>query len=378
MEKIIFLKLVDNYLAGIASPEEQALLEEYYKRLEASGTTELSPQEEEILKAAMYSKIRNELVAIPAPVVPMRRRIFIRIAAVAATLLLLVIGYRMFMNTDKDAGKLVAQKDPSSILDLPPGKDAAVLTFDDGKQIILDSTTGTISKHDGATIINAKGLVTYSSTDKNEIAWHTIATSRGNQYQLVLSDGSKVFLNSASNLRFPSSFSGSTREVELTSGEAYFDIAKDAAKPFHVKTREMTVEVTGTHFNINAYSDEGPVATTLIEGMVSVNRGTESVNIKPGQQAVFKNNNFLIAHPDINKVIAWRTGFFDFDKMEISAIMRQISRWYDVDVVYEGKITTEKFGGRISKQLPLSKVLNLLEENGVKFSLEGKRLVVKS
>ena len=380
MEKIIFLKLIDNYLAGTASPAEQALLEEYYKRLEASGATELSPQEEDLLKAAMYLNIRNRVETIPASVIPMRRRIFIRTAAVAAILLLLVIGYRMFMNTytDKGAGKPVAQKDPSSPLDLPPGKDAAILTFDNGKQIILDSTTGTISKQDGATIINTNGLVTYSSTNKNEIAWHTIATARGNQYQLVLSDGSKVFLNSASSLRFPSSFTGSTREVELTSGEAYFDIAKDAAMPFHVKTREMTVEVTGTHFNINAYSDEGPVATTLVEGKVSVHREAESVNIKPGQQAVFSNNNFLITKPDINKVIAWRTGFFDFDKMEIPAIMRQISRWYDVDVVYEGKITTEKFGGRISKQLPLSQVLKLLEENDVRFSLEGKRLVVKS
>jgi len=187
-----------------------------------------------------------------------------------------------------------------------------------------------------------------------------------------------VFLNSASTLRFPSSFTGSIREVELTNGEAYFDIAKNSAMPFHVKTREMTVEVTGTHFNVNAYSDEGPVATTLVEGKVSVASGAQSVNIKPGQQAVFSNNNFLITQPDINKVIAWRTGFFDFDKMEISAIMRQISRWYDVDVVYEGKISMEKFGGRISKQLPLSKVLKLLEENDVKFRLEGKRLVVKS
>lgn len=378
MEKIIFLKLIDNYLAGTASSAEQALLEEYYKRLEASGTTELSPQEEELLKAAMYSTIRNRVEAIPASVVPMRRRIFMRIAAVAATLLLLIVGYRMFIDTKKEEDKTIVQKETPSILDLPPGKDAAILTFDNGKQIILDSTTGTISKQGGATIINAKGLVTYSSTNKNEIAWHTIATSRGNQYQLVLSDGSKVFLNSASSLRFPSSFTGSIREVELTIGEAYFDIAKDAAMPFHVKTREMTVEVTGTHFNVNAYSDEGPVAATLIEGKVSVNRGAESVNIKPGQQAVFNNNNFLITQPDINKVIAWRTGFFDFDKMEIPAIMRQISRWYNVDVVYEGKITTEKFGGRISRLLPLSKVLKLLEENDVKFSLEGKRLVVKS
>ena len=379
MEKIIFLKLIDNYLAGTASPAEKTLLEEYYKRLEALGATELSPQQEEALKAAMYAKICEGIGVTTAPVIPMRRRIFVRIAAVAASLLLLAAGYWAFMHNNKKTDNVVAQKEHPSALDLPPGKDAATLTFPDGKQILLDSTTGTISKQDGATIINIDGTLTYSpSIDKDKIAYHTITTARGNQYQLVLSDGSKVFLNSASTLRFPSSFTGSIREVELTNGEAYFDIAKNSSMPFHVKTREMTVEVTGTHFNVNAYSDEGPVATTLVEGKVSVASGAQSVNIKPGQQAVFSNNNFLITQPDINKVIAWRTGFFDFDKMEISAIMRQISRWYDVDVVYEGKITTEKFGGRISKQLPLSKVLKLLEENDVKFRLEGKRLVVKS
>jgi len=378
MEKIIFLKLIDNYLAGTASPAEKTLLEEYYKRLDASGLTELSPQQEETLKAAMYMEIRDRIEETAAPVVSMRRRIFVRIAAVAATLLLLATGYWMFMYNNKKADKAVAKKEHPSSLDLPPGKDAAILTFDDGKQILLDSATGTISKQDGATIVNVDGLLTYSpSIDKSRIAYHTITTARGNQYQLVLADGSKVFLNSASSLRFPSSFIGSAREVELTSGEAYFDIAKNAAMPFHVKTREMTVEVTGTHFNVNAYSDEGPVATTLVEGKVGVTSGARSVNIKPGQQAAFNNNNFLITQPDINKVIAWRTGFFDFDKMEIKAIMRQISRWYDVDVIYEGKTTTDKFGGRISRLLPLSKVLEMLEENDVKFRLEGKRLVVK-
>ncbi len=330
------------------------------------------------MKAAIYGKIRNKMDTAATPVIPMQRRIFIRIAAVAASIVILVAGYWAFVYNDKKDSKVVVQNEKPSVLDLPPGKDAAILTLADGKQIILDSTTGTISKQEGATIVNLDGIVTYSATEANKIAWHTITTARGNQYQLVLADGSKVLLNSASSIRFPSSFTGAAREVELTNGEAYFDIAKNTAMPFQVKTREMAVEVTGTHFNVNAYSDEGPVATTLVEGKVSVNRGTQSVNIKPGQQAVFNNNNFLVTQPDIQKVIAWKTGFFDFDNMDIQAIMRQISRWYDVNVVYEGKITTEKFGGRISKQLPLSKVLKLLEENDVKFSLEGKRLLVKS
>jgi transmembrane sensor len=378
MEKTIFLKLIDNYLDGTASPAERAVLEEYYERLEASGNTELSTEQEEALKAAMYAKIRSRMeTTTTAPVISMRRRLFVRIAAVAASILLLASVYWLFIDNPKQQENVVAQQDKTSPIDILPGKDAAILTFDNGKQVILDSAAGTISKEDGATIVNANGTVTYSTTNENEIAWHTISTARGNQYQLVLADGSKVYLNSASSLRFPSSFKGSTREVELTGGEAYFNIATNEAMPFHVKTREMTVKVTGTHFNVNAYNDEGPVTTTLIEGKVSVNQNAQAINIKPGEQAVFSNNKFLIIQPDINKVIAWRTGFFDFDNMDITAIMRQVSRWYDVDVVYEGKITTDKFGGRISRLLPLSQVLKLLEENDVKFNLEGKRLMVK-
>lgn len=377
MEKNIFLKLVDNYLAGTATPAEQRLLEEYYKRLETSGKIELPAQQEEALKAAMFAKIRSRMEPVTIPVISMKRKIFVRIAAIAASILLLAAGYRLFIYSPVQKDKLAAQPVQPSSTDISPGKDAAILTLDNGKQILLDRATGTISKEEGATIVNEKGTVTYSSTAEREIAWHTISTARGNQYQLVLADGSKLYLNSASSLRFPSSFTGSAREVELMSGEVYFDIAKDATKPFYVKTSEMMIEVTGTHFNISAYADEGPVATTLIEGKVSVNHGTQAVNIKPGQQAVFNSNKFLITRPDINKVIAWRTGFFDFDNMELPAIMRQVSRWYDVDIVYEGKITKDKFGGRISRLLPLSQVLKLLEASDVKFQLEGKRLIVK-
>ena len=381
MEKNGFLKLVDKYLAGTASPDEQALLEEYYKRLEASGMAELSPEQEQILKDRLYANIWNRMGKAEARVVPMRRRLFIRIASVAAAIFVLVAAYWMFTaNSDKADGP-VAQNEKVSSIDLPPGRDAAVLTMADGKKIVLDSTTGTISKQDGTIIINLNGLLTYSpSTDEKKVEYHTISTARGNQYQLLLADGSKVYLNSASSLHFPSAFTGSTREVELTSGEAYFDITTNPERPFHVKTREMTIEVTGTHFNVNAYNDEGPVATTLVEGKVKVSSGAGSVDLKPGEQttlSIYKGF-YLVTQPDINKVIAWRTGFFEFDQLDISAIMRQVSRWYDVDVEYEGKITTEKFGGRFSKQLPLLKLLKLLEENGVQFRLEGKRVVVKS
>jgi ferric-dicitrate binding protein FerR (iron transport regulator) len=282
--------------------------------------------------------------------------------------------------------------------DLPPGRDAAVLTLADGRTIILDSASGTISQQGGATVINLNGQVSYANTkgrDKSTaVVYNTVSTARGNQYQLVLADGSKVWLNSASSLRFPTSFTGDIREVELD-GEGYFEIAKNAAKPFHVKTQTQDIEVLGTHFNVNAYNDETSVKTTLLEGSVkvvkreTVPQGGSKENseiLKPGEQAVLSrahspltthHSPFTIHHsPDIDQVMAWKNGWFEFEKTDIRAIMRQISRWYDVDIRYEIKTDNETYGGRISRNLNLSNILKMLENYGVHFKLEGKTVTV--
>ncbi|HEY1202827.1 MAG TPA: FecR domain-containing protein, partial [Niastella sp.] len=276
--------------------------------------------------------------------------------------------------------------------DLPPGHDAAVLTLSDGRTIILDSTSGTISQQGSATVINLNGQVSYANTAKNKpapVVYNTISTARGNQYQLILADGSKVWLNSASSLRFPTAFTGEIREVELD-GEGYFEVAKNANKPFHVKTKTQDIEVLGTHFNVNAYDDETAVKTTLLEGSVKVNQLTidnkqlainaeRSVVLKPGEQAELSgaNSPFTIDHsPDIDKVMAWKNGWFEFDKTDIKAIMRQISRWYDVDIRYEVKLDSKTYGGRISRNINLSNILKMLELYGVHCKLEGKTLTV--
>jgi ferric-dicitrate binding protein FerR (iron transport regulator) len=389
MDKQSFFSLLDKYQDGTASTAEKALIEAYYHRLETAGTTELTPEEEAALKEAMYQQIAANILEPETKVVPIKRKNY-RLAA-AAAVLLTVIGtgsYYWLLNkpvTTPQANVSVSVKPH----DLPPGRDAAVLTLADGKTIILDSANGTISQQGGATVININGQVSYAKAAGKEnqpaVVYNTVSTARGNQYQLILADGSKVWLNSASSLRFPTSFTGNSREVELD-GEGYFEIAKDASKPFHVKTRTQDIEVLGTHFNVNAYNDEAAIKTTLLEGSVKVSQPAigpdshreQSAILKPGEQAVLAGNSpFTIDHsPDVDKVMAWKNGWFEFDETDLKTIMRQISRWYDVDVRYEIKTGSEKYGGRISRNLNLSNIIKMLENYGVHFKLEGKTLIV--
>jgi transmembrane sensor len=386
MDKQSFFSILDKYQDGTASPAEKALIEAYYQRLERAGTTELSPEEEAALKEAMYKQITANMWEPEATVIPIKRKYY---SLVAAAVLLTLIGAGSYFWLFNKPATLPPAPETAQVKapDLPPGRDAAVLTLADGRTIILDSANGTITQQGGATVNNTKGQVSYSSSSLRgqTVVYNTVSTARGNQYQLILADGSKVWLNSASSLRFPTSFTGNSREVELD-GEGYFEIAKDAAKPFHVKTHTQDVEVLGTHFNVNAYKDEEAVKTTLLEGKVKVvndqwsmvNNTKQAVVLQPGEQSVqVANSPFTIDHsPDLDQVMAWKNGWFEFEETDIKTIMRQISRWYDVDIRYETKTGSETYGGRISRNLNLSNILKMLENYGVHFKLEGKTLTV--
>jgi ferric-dicitrate binding protein FerR (iron transport regulator) len=392
MDKQAFLSMLDKYQDGTASSAEKTLIEEYYRRLEMAGTTELSPEEETALKEAMYKQITSSMVERDTPVIPLRRKNY-RLAAAAAVLLLTIgAGSYYWLFKQQHAAPHQQETAKAKPHDLPPGKNAATLTLADGRTIILDSASGTISQQGGATVINLNGQVSYAKAcDKNEqapVVYNTISTARGNQYQLILADGSKVWLNSASSLRFPTSFAGDTREVELD-GEGYFEVAtlrlrSGQKMPFHVKSNGQDVEVLGTHFNVNAYKDEETVKTTLLEGKVKVVNGQwpmvngKTAILKPGEQAVLKGNSpFTIDHsPDLDQVMAWKNGWFEFDNTDLKTVMRQISRWYDVDVRYEMKPDKETYGGRISRNLNLSNILKMLETYGVHYRLENKTLVI--
>ncbi len=381
MEQQFFYILVDKYLEGTASADEQKLVEGYFEVLSTGDLSGLTSEKKEALRQAIYHEIA---AGIRQPVI---RQLFNwkRVAVAASIILALGIGSWYFIFNKKNIPPTVAVNPPT---DLPPGRDAAILTLADGSQILLDSASGAISKQNGVTIINLNGQLSYQQEepDSKEPVYNTVTTARGNQYQLVLADGSNVWLNAASSLRFPAAFTGNDREVELT-GEGYFEVAHNPAKPFKVKTDKQTVQVLGTHFNIHSYIDEDAVKTTLLEGSVRVSLPLTpsegggiggSLLLKPGHQAILKATQQLTTSNDIDieKIMAWKNGWFEFDQLDLGAIMRQVSRWYDVDIVFEGKLTAEKFGGRISKNLPLSAVMEMMRANGVDSRLKGKTLIV--
>jgi ferric-dicitrate binding protein FerR (iron transport regulator) len=303
---------------------------------------------------------------------------------VAASLLFLVgFGVYIYSNQKKQAvtKKTIAQTRTKN--DVLPGGNKAVLTLANGKTITLDSAQNGLLAQQGTTKINKtrNGQLVYkagTNIDADALAINTISTPRGGQYQLVLSDGSKVCLNSASSLSFPTRFTGKTREVTIT-GEAYFEVAKNAQMPFRVKSDNTIVEVLGTHFNIMAYSDEAEMKTTLLEGSVKITNGTANGILKPGQQAVLNKAGRLkvLNGVDVDDEIAWKDGIFQFRDAGIDAIMRQAARWYDVEVDYEGKIPQRQFTGRISRNVKASELMNMLGYAGVKFKIQDKLITIQ-
>jgi transmembrane sensor len=263
---------------------------------------------------------------------------------------------------------------------IQPGSNKAVLTLGDGRTIILDNAaSGQLASESGTTIVKMKdGEIAYnaSTTTREQITYNTIAIPRGGQYNLTLPDGTKVWLNAASTLRFPTRFTGNTREVELD-GEAYFEVAKNQEMPFFVNAQEMKVKVLGTHFNVMAYKDEPEIITTLLEGKVKLSSTTRNVLLAPGEQGLFSANNFKVKKADLNEAVAWKNGYFIFNGENLSAIMRKISRWYDVDIDYNTHNGNLTYTGSVSRFKNISEVLKVLSLTGtVKFEIKERRVTV--
>lgn len=300
--------------------------------------------------------------------------------AVAAVLLL--IAGKVFLPAS--TVKKTRPDQPASIAhDQPPGRNNALLTLADGRTITLDSAAnGGLAQQGNTRVIKLNGQIAYKNTGSGQAGdvplFNTISTARGNQYELILPDGSKVWLNAASSMRFPTSFTGKERRVEIT-GEAYFEIAKNPAMPFKIQAGGGEVEVLGTHFNINAYGDEPTVKTTVLEGAVAVKKETARQVLERGQQAAFGPQGGITLSKDVDVALetAWKDGFFWFDNTDIHTLMRQVSRWYDVEVTFKGKIEDDGFTGKIPRNVPLSKLLNVLEQYELHFSIEGKKIIVQ-
>lgn len=305
------------------------------------------------------------------------------LAAAAVVILLFIISGLTYFVHDKKASlpvqRLAVQKDHA------PGGNKAVLTLANGKQIVLDDATqGDIAQQAGVKIIKLdSGMIACTApagaSGKLLPAYNTITTPRGGQYQLILPDGSHVWLNSASSLRFPNFFHGENRKVELT-GEGYFEVAKNPSRPFIVSLADMEITVLGTHFNVMAYADEETVKTTLLEGSVKVKHGNNNSMIVPGQQASLQKgaDQFTIDKANIDEVIAWKEGKFRFDEMNIHAIMRQIERWYDVQVEYSGNLKGITLTGVVPRKNYVSELLNALElTQRVHFTVTGDKITVE-
>ncbi|UKJ06764.1 FecR family protein [Solitalea lacus] len=304
-------------------------------------------------------------------------RLWPRISVAAAIALAVTVGGYIYFNNLKQPFE---QPQPSLYAnDIAPGKNTATLILTNGKKIILsDAVKGELAKEAGISISKtADGQIVYEVKDiassSNEL--NTLSTARGETYSVRLPDGTNVTLNAASSLKYPVSFASlKTRKVELT-GEAYFEVAKDKKHPFVVTTNNQEVEVLGTHFNINAYGDEANIKTTLLEGRVRVSGNNKQVVLQPNQQAVFSND-IQVKNVDAEGQIAWKKGEFNFQNNDLKTIMRQLERWYSIEVKYQGNFDKYSFGGSTFRNENLSEVLKVLELSGIKFKAEGKTITV--
>jgi ferric-dicitrate binding protein FerR (iron transport regulator) len=353
-------------------------LKDHWERSEQKNA--LRESELDVKFALLMQDARHEAPVISMLSAKKERRKNIRYAAAAIIICMLSVSvYFLFKpQPARQISKTENIKSPAN--DVAPGGNKAILTLANGTSIILDSAAnGTLTTQGNSKILKLNGMLSYNTlkNKSSEVLYNTISTPRGGQYELMLSDGSKVWLNAASSLRFSASFVGKERKVELL-GEAYFEVAKNAAMPFKVKVHGMEVEVLGTHFNINSYDNESMIRTTLLEGSVKINKNNSSSLLKPGEQAQMNKAGEIkiINNVDVEEAIAWKEGKFQFDKADIHDIMRQLARWYDVDVEYKGTVSSH-FGGTISRDVNLSQVLNMLHLTGeVNFQIQDKKVVV--
>jgi ferric-dicitrate binding protein FerR (iron transport regulator) len=387
--------LIEKYLEGRLTSEEYSELWSLLEQDPVDQTLEESLQalwktsksatpiisDNEWDRKMRQAREKIDVAAVVEPSAPRARNFFIRYRwAAAAIFLILVSGvlYRT-LETRKDvmpAGSNTAVQD-----DRLPGGDRAVLTLADGSQILLDSTAnGMIAQQGNTQVIKLEdGQLVYNINGQPlpAEAYNTLMTPRGGQYRINLPDGSRVWLNAASSLKYPVSFSGRERRVKIT-GEAYFEIARDVSRPFMVDVGGMEVEVLGTHFNINAYTDEFVVRTTLLEGKLNVISAGQQKILKPGQQArVTKDGGMKILNEvNLEETVAWKDGNFQFENSDIEAVMRQLARWYDLDVSYRGRVSRHFIGG-ISRDVKLSQVLSMLKQTGdIDFLVEGNKIIV--
>jgi ferric-dicitrate binding protein FerR (iron transport regulator) len=387
-----YKRLAEKYIQNQCNEEEIRRLLDYFGMAEANRLLlekireqfHLSMDRQYTLPEETSARIKEKLMQrISGTSMKYKyRRVVFRLTAAAAMLLLLGGIYFLGIHKTNHSADVKYTRQGEQQNDILPGGNRAVLALAGGTRIILDSArNGIVASQGGNNILKVNsGELNYNKNKREQsgqLLYNTIYTPRGGQYQVVLSDGSKVWLNAASSLRFPVSFNGKERRVELT-GEAYFEIAENSNMPFKVIVGNMKITVLGTHFNVMAYSDETAIKTTLLEGAVKVTGSHDEVILKPGQQAnLYKAAHKIKTTPaDTAMAVAWKNGDFSFNNTSIYDIMRQLSRWYDLKVNYEDSLSI-RLNGHISRNVKASDVFKILRlTREVNFKIEGREVIV--
>lgn len=389
-------KLVKKYLRRKATTKETTFVEKYYQYFDHSAdlTDSLSEIDNDDLQRRMLEKIKEEMSGDKDKPSSIRNKWIGRMMAAAAVTLIVVGGTIFFQAAWKNnkVEEIRAVIVPVQN-DVAPGGNRAMITLEDGSRIFLDSSNnGTISQQDNIQVVKlTDGEVVYKKLDNrsSRVSINTMTTPRGGQYQLTLADGTKVWMNAESSITYPTAFTQIERKVAIT-GEVYFEVAPmyhkgDQRKvPFIVNVNsttgvgDMEIQVLGTHFNVNTYADNGSTTTTLLEGAVLIKNNKEEKILKPGQQAAVQHTIKVNDNVDTELVMAWKNGFFSFSNTSLEMVMKQLARWYDVDVLFEDKKPDMKFWGSISMNSNLSQVLKILEESKVNFRIENKKIIVLS
>jgi len=375
MEKPDFDKMLEKYSKGECTPQELDFIESWYLQYQKDAAP-LAQAELENEVARMTESI-GQMTPLVASQQSLFRRLRLPLSIAASILVILGIGFLLLPEHQKDQG--VNQQ--AEVL-ISPGRQAASLTLGNGKKIFLsDQQPGKVAQEAGVTITKtSSGELIYEIKDKKNKAsgFNTLATKNGETYRVRLPDGSTVWLNAASSMKYPASFQNRAERIVQLSGEAYFEIYKDRKHPFIVKSRGQQVEVLGTHFNVNAYNNEPAVITTLLEGSVRLksDRGTVKV-LKPGQQAELTNAGISIQQADMRLVTAWKDGYFRFSDESLQSVMRKISRWYNVEVAFQKGLPEDTYSGAVTRHSDIRQVLEIMEgANNIHFTIKGRRIII--
>lgn len=387
METNELIQLLKKYNAGLCTPEEKSRLEQWYLSFEWSKHPEFPATVMQDFKDTAWNNLQatidNQSIQtnpLGTRHKPVRRWWYYS----AAASILIVISISLYLYWDNKSQKnpaITGTGENISQLSGLPGTSKASLEMGDGSVITLDSMAVRELTTDDGTIINKQhGTITYKNNTETtgKVAYNTLRIPRGGEYELVLPDGSKVWMNAASSLKFPTRFTGKERIVYLT-GEAYFEVAKNSRQPFKVMVeKEMEVQVIGTHFNVMAYADETAIKTTLAEGKVNIRTHTSTTSLLPAEQAVLKraSRETEVKKVDVDKEIAWKNGMIEFHDDDLPSIMRQLSRWYDVDVSFESEIPAATYSGSIPRKAILPDVMRILSIAGIKYKLNNKQLII--